>query len=122
MPEPERDLVWDPRLITAERALELVASVGLFVTADWAELAQFEPEGGGPPQPDRGQFHMRCATCGRSVRLLGEGPPNQETVQLNEITPFPFDIPGLITGVLRHLVTHHDVPLNRRAEANGSGG
>lgn len=122
MPEAERELVWDPRLITPARTLELAGAAELFITADWAELSQFENEGGGPPQPDRGQLHIRCALCGRSVRLVGEGPPDQPVVKLGEITPYKFDVVGLLTSVLRHGVTHHDVALNRRAEANGSPG
>lgn len=122
MAEAERELVWDPRLLEPARALELAGNAALFVTVDWAELAQFELEGGGPGQLDRGQLHLRCGACGRSLRLLGEGPPGQQVVRLSEITPYPFDPVSLVTSVLRHLVTHHDLPLNRKVEANGTGG
>lgn len=112
----EPGLVWDRRLISPERALELGGKAALIVTADWAELAQFEPEGGGPPQPDRGQLNIRCGQCQRDVRLVGIGPPNQQTVRLGEIQPIGFDVEGLLSSVLRHLVTHHDLPLNRSSD------
>jgi hypothetical protein len=112
-------LEWDPRLITPERALELAGHWELIVDAQWAELSQFESESGGERLPDRGQFNLRCRLCGQSCRLLGEGPPNQPVVKLGEIRPLPFDLEGLLSAVLRHMVMAHDVPLNRAAE-NGA--
>jgi hypothetical protein len=94
---------WDPRLITPARALELAGDWPLIATAERAQLSQFEPEGGGPRQPDRWQINLRCAKDDRSVFMLGDdtpGPPMQSTIG------------DLLSGVLRHLVMAHDVSLS----------
>ena len=90
---------WDPRLITPARALELAGDWPLIATAELAELSQFE---GG--QADRWQINMRCAKDDQSVAMLGDdtpGPPAQTTLG------------NLLSGVLRHLVMAHELPLNR---------
>ena len=90
---------WDPRLITPARALELAGDWPLIATAELAELSQFEGD-----QPDRWQINLRCAKDDQSVGMLGDdtpGPPAQTTLG------------DLLSGVLRHLVMAHELPLNR---------
>src|SRR5690348_3108211 len=85
---------WDPRLIAPEHALHLAGDWMLYATWELAELGQFE---GGT---DRWQINLRCRKDGQSVGMLGDG------------TSFTTSIGDLLSGVLRHLVTAHDLSLS----------
>ena len=94
---------WDPRLITPARALELAGDWPLIATAELAQLSQFEGD-----QADRWQINLRCAKDDQSVGMLGDdmpGPPAQTTLG------------DLLSGVLRHLVMAHELPLNQRGDS-----
>lgn len=90
---------WDARLITPARALELAGDWPLITTAELAQLST-QQDGG----TDRWQINLRCAKDDQSVAMLGDdtpGPPAQTTLG------------DLLSGVLRHLVMAHELPLNR---------
>lgn len=92
---------WDPRLITPDRAIELVGDWPLYVDTGMAELSQFEPEGGGPRQRDRQQANLRCQGCNQSVALLA-----------TDRRPMLTSPSTLLAAVLRHAVMAHDVALS----------
>jgi hypothetical protein len=87
---------WDARLISPERALRLAGDWPVYATAELAELSQF-----GPEQADRMQVNLRCRKDGQSVGLLGAPGVTYET-----------SAGDLLSAVLRHLVTAHDLPLS----------
>lgn len=92
---------WDDRLLSPERGLRLAGDWPLYATFELAGLSQFELEGGGPPPvEDRWQINLRCRKDGQSVAMLGDG------------TSFTTDIGDLLSAVLRHLVTAHDLVLS----------
>jgi hypothetical protein len=111
---------WDARLLSPERALRLAGDWPIFATAELAELSQFQMEGGGPGQRDRSQINMRCGgqrhnsvgICGQSCGLLGED-------RGDDTMPVLTSIGDLLSGVLRHMVMTHDVPLNG-AQSDGN--
>lgn len=96
------ELVWDPRLITPARVLELAGKHRLYATYEIAQLSQFETEGGAvPAQENRWQINLRCKDDDQSVGMLSAGYVAYDT-----------SIEDLLSGVLRHLVTAHDVSLS----------
>ena len=122
---------WDPRLMTPARALALVGDWPAYASVDLAELSQFEPEGGGPRQPDQWQAHLRCGQCHQSVTMLASfqtvtglanglasvlaaGPPAMH----GDATTMG----DLLSAVLRHLVMAHDVSLSAAAAAVSADG
>lgn len=97
---------WDARLLSPARALELAGDWPVYASVEIAALSQFEPEGGGDQRiPDQWQVNLRCRKCDQSCGLLGAGQTAYQTT-----------IGDLLTGVLRHLVMAHDVPLNKAAQ------
>jgi hypothetical protein len=108
---------WDARLILPARALELVGDLGVYASVEWADLEQFHAEGGGTLQASRLQVNLRCADCDQSCGLLGQGKPGRL-----DGTPdgFRTSLGDLLSGVLRHRVMAHDLPLNRGSD-DGSG-
>jgi hypothetical protein len=100
---------WDARLITPARALELAGDWPVWMSAEWADLAQFETEGGAV-QASRWQLNMRCGKCGQSCGLLTQAKPGLLAPSFERADTSPGD---LLSGVLRHMVMAHDVPLNR---------
>lgn len=102
------EAVWDPRLITPGRALELAGRHPLYATFQLAELSQFEPDGYAAAQagadgrlPDQWQINLRCKDDDQSVGLLATGTETFDT-----------SIEDLLSGVLRHLVMAHNVSLS----------
>jgi len=95
---------YDPRLMTAARALELAGDWPVFVDVQYADLGQFEPETGGPRQEGRWQANLRCMRCQQSCGQLGAQGDLVAT-----------DIADLMSGVLRHMTMAHDVPLKGNA-------
>lgn len=95
---------YDPRLMTAARALELAGDWPVFADVQYADLDQFEPEHGGPRQPGRWQANLRCMRCQQSCGQLGAQGDTVAT-----------DIADLMAGVLRHMAMAHDVPLKATA-------
>jgi hypothetical protein len=75
--------VWDPRLISRAEAAELAGAERVV----WEQV------------PESGALILRHLRCGKSCGMWGRGVPTS-----------PDDITA---GVLRHLVTFHDLPLNR---------
>lgn len=96
---------YDPRLMTAERALELAGDWPVFVDVQYADLEQFGPDTGGPRQAGRWQANLRCMRCQQSCGQLGAQGDTVAT-----------DIADLMSGVLRHMAMAHDVPLKATAE------
>jgi hypothetical protein len=95
--------VWDARLITPERSFALAGEWPFYAHRELAELSQFEMESGGPSRAaDRWQVNLRCARCDQSVAYLGDGER-----QFRQVT-----VAELMSGVLRHMVMAHDVPLS----------
>lgn len=92
---------WEPQLITPARALELAGDWPLIATAELAGLSQFE---GGI---DKWQINLRCAKDDQSVAMLGDDTPGP---------PMQTNLGDLLSGVLRHLVMAHELPLNRRPD------
>lgn len=92
---------WDPRLITPERALQLAGDWPVYAGMTKAELSQFGS------QPDRMQINLRCRRCHQSCGLLSvpRGGPQADDGYLTSIG-------DLLSGVLRHLVTAHDLSLS----------
>lgn len=111
---------WNAALLSPERALRLAGDWPTYATAELAELSQFQMEGGGPGQRDRYQINMRCGApsfghpermCEQSCGLLAEIAPGAPPVLTS--------IGDLLSGVLRHMVMTHDVPLNG-AQSDGN--
>ena len=111
---------WDDRLMPAARALELCGDWPLTASYELARLSQFEPEGGGEPQPDQWQINLRCAVvrgykldapakalddsqaCGQSCGMLAESG-----------RPFVISLKGdLLAAVMRHMVMAHNLSLS----------
>jgi hypothetical protein len=111
---------WDARLITPSRALELVGDLGVYASQEWADHAQYEPEGGGPAAPGRWQINLRCQECGQSCAMLAQGRPG-ELVGVADTDAFTTSLGDLLSAVLRHRVMAHDLPLNRRSDDDGTG-
>ena len=106
---------WDPRLMTPARALALVGDWPFYGSLDVAELSQFEPEGGGPRQPNQQQMHLRCGHCHQSMWLMAGSSasgPLQSAMTTNG---------DLLSAVLRHLVMAHDVSLSAAAASVSAG-
>jgi hypothetical protein len=126
-------VTWDDRLISRDRALALTGRWPLTATYELAELSQFEMEGGGEPIPDRWQVNLRCSTargwrapapgprgaafpgdhrtpCGQSVAMLAAGGQ-----------AFVTNVEDIMSGILRHMVMAHDVPLSGAGKADDSG-
>ena len=98
---------WDARLIAPETALRLVGDLGVYFTCQRADLAQFEPEGGGARQADQLQINMRCGQCHQSIVLLATAGAAEPEVSGAETS-----IGDLISDILRHRVMAHDQPLS----------
>jgi hypothetical protein len=98
---------WDARLITPEACLWLVGDLGVYFTCQRADLAQFEPEGGGPRQPDRLQINMRCCQCRQSIVMLATAGTAEPEVSGGQTS-----IGDLMSDILRHQVMAHDQPLS----------
>jgi hypothetical protein len=96
---------WDARLISPERALRLAGDWPLYASCEKAQLSEFGS------QPDQWQVNLRCDKDHQSMGLLG-------TVKLrtdNTLASVYYEstsIGDLLSGVLRHLVTAHDIPLS----------
>ncbi|TNC19063.1 hypothetical protein [Amycolatopsis alkalitolerans] len=82
---------WDDRLITRERALELAGTAPVYL------------EDAGV----RGLF-LRCAQCHQSCGQFRDGP-GDDVKRFAERTT---TVEEILSGVLRHLVMVHDVPLS----------
>lgn len=93
---------WDRRLMTPERALRMVGDWPVYFDYGLSALSQFAPEGGGPAQADRFQVNMRCCNDAQSAAMVSDG-----TVAVTTIG-------DLLSAVLRHMVTAHDLPLNQQ--------
>lgn len=98
---------WDRRLISPETALRLTGDTGVYFTAQRADLSQYEPEGGGPRQPDQLQINMRCGQCHQSITLLATAGLAEPEISGGVTT-----IGDLMSDVLRHQVTAHDQKLS----------
>lgn len=89
---------WDERLISQARALELAGS--------WPVSWDLVPEDGA------GRLILRCGQCLQScgMWLAGATPTgNRRQTSADD----------MLAAVLRHLVTAHDLPLNKAAEERG---
>lgn len=95
---------WDARLLSPERALALAGDWPVYAAYELAELSQF-----GDSQADRWQVNLRCRKCGQSCGLLGigHGPLGADLDH-----SYQTNIGDLLSGVLRHLVTAHDLSLS----------
>jgi hypothetical protein len=121
---------WQDKLISPQRALELTGDWPLTATYELAELSQFEGETGPQDErPDQWQINLRCSTlkgfkldnpggaaelerkaCGQSVGMLaaaGQG--------------FTTSIADLMSGVLRHQVTAHNLSLSGAPQEKPAG-
>jgi hypothetical protein len=98
---------WDARLITPDAALWLVGDLPVYFTCQRADLAQFEPEGGGPRQADQLQINMRCGECRQSIVLLATAGAAEPEVSGAQTTHG-----DLMSDILRHQVMAHDQPLS----------
>jgi hypothetical protein len=106
---------WDPRLISPERALRIAGDWPFYHTLELARLSQFEMEGGGAPLPDQWQLNLRCGKpeCMASItKVLDTQQLNPDTGHAGDL----LDAGTLLSAVLRHLVTAHDVPLSGSGE------
>jgi hypothetical protein len=99
---------WDRRLIAPETALMLVGDVGVYFTAERAELGQFAPEGGGAGVPDQLQINLRCCQCDQSVTMLAA----TQDITAARIDGQPLTLGELMSDILRHQVMAHDQPLS----------
>jgi len=99
---------WDSRLIAPERALWLTGDRCIYFTAEIANLSQFDPEGGGPPQRDQIQINMRCRACDQSITLLAAEPD----LMAPRIAGGDTTAGDLISDILRHQVMAHNQPLS----------
>ena len=86
---------WDPRLLSPERALWLAGDWPVYATYDLAELSQYDA------QPDQWQINLRCRKCDQSCGMLATGDLSYQAT-----------IGDLLSGVLRHLVTAHNLSLS----------
>lgn len=85
---------WNDKLLTRERALQLVGPFSLHVSAV-DEPPSRAPGSSGPPVP---VVHLRCGICGGSCgRFVETDDTNVEDI---------------LSGVLRHAVMAHDVSLS----------
>lgn len=109
---------WDHRLISPERALELAGDWPIAIDGGVAQLSQFEGEAGGQLQRDQWQVNLRCQAtahgqpeggriCDQSVALLARRPDGDSRTAVTATSPAE-----LLSGVLRHMVMAHEVPLN----------
>lgn len=132
------DLVWDDRLISRERALRLAGDWPVYASVGYAQLEQYETEGG-DHLPGQWQVNLRCGRCHASVTLLAKFAvrPGKNVAELarylgelgdQELTERDFGwlgttlieevnyqattITGELTAVLRHMVMAHDVSLS----------
>lgn len=111
---------WNDKLLPAARALEMAGDWPLTATHEVAELSQFENEGGRPPLDDQWQINLRCSTvrgwklddpegsaalprvaCGQSVAMVAAKDQS-----------FTTSINDLLAGVVRHMVTAHNLSLS----------
>lgn len=87
---------WHPKLITPDRAIRLAGDWPVYASYEHAPLSQFGD------QDDRWQINLRCRKCRQSCGLLGrDWGISYET-----------SVGDLLSGVLRHLVTAHDLSLS----------
>ena len=93
---------WDARLLSPERALRLAGDWPLYATFEISLLSDYGD------QPDQWQINLRCRKCQQSCGLLANGSGTSSTV----ITAAETSIGDLLSGVLRHLVTAHDLSLS----------
>jgi len=119
---------WNDRLLSPARALEMAGTWPLTATHEVAELSQYETEDGRPPQPDQWQINLRCSTvkgwklddleasralpaaqCGQSVGMLAAGGQG-----------FTTSIEDLLAGVVRHMVTAHNLSLSGARNDQGA--
>lgn len=112
---------WSGRLLAPQRALELTGDWPLTATYELAELSQFEGESGpADERPDQWQINLRCSTlkgfkldnpaasaglpavaCGQSVAMVAAAGQ-----------AFTTSIGDLMSGILRHAVTAHNLSLS----------
>jgi hypothetical protein len=111
---------WNDRLLPAARALEMAGDWPLTATHEYADLGQFENEAGRPPLESQWQINLRCSTvkgwklddpdgsallprvaCEQSVGMLAAKDQS-----------FTTSISDLLAGVVRHMVTAHNLSLS----------
>jgi hypothetical protein len=102
---------WNARLLTPERALRLTGDWPFYHTLQLARLSQFEMEGGGGQIPDQWQVNLRCGKpdCMASITMvLATRELDPDTGHAGNL----LDVGTVMSAVLRHLVTAHDVSLS----------
>lgn len=92
---------WDARLLSPGRALELAGDWPLYATYELADLAQYGD------QPAWWQINLRCRKDGQSVGLLARGQSEGVALYAESTS-----IGDLLSGVVRHMVTAHDLALS----------
>lgn len=98
---------WDARLLTPERALQLAGDWPVYASAGMSQLSQFGS------QPDQGQVNLRCGRCHQSCGLLGTFTPDDRMPHGLAAVKQPLtSIGDLLSAVVRHMVTAHDLSLS----------
>lgn len=132
------ELVWDDRLISRERALRLAGDWPVYASIGYAQLEQYEIEGG-DKLPGQWQVNQRCGRCHASIALLATFAvrPGLNVVELaahlaelgdqeltardygwlgttliQEVTYEATSVTRELAAVLRHMVTAHDTSLS----------